>query len=414
MKTLILLGALLAAPLCTLAQEGPGAPPPYPTPLNCPTQAFNSFLTMQYAHGTWYPNPGTPTTDITVVVAHRGLWEYSNTPENSVQAIAAAANGCVEAVEIDLRLTSDGQVVPMHDWNLQRTTNGKGVIYAVPFSYYSSLMLNDRHGNVTTISAPSFSNILNAAQSAVNLMFIFDCKESLDVVKGNPNVYPTSYDVLKAAWPQIVAINNQYPGFRDRIAFKVRFRELPADPAQIISDLNAVSPGSIPTSCAPANLSSCTVLNIIPIWYDNDNGVIPQSQITAYLALANTPTGTGEFNFPFLWYPEVAVPYLPNAPLQPYINGPGSTSPPQNGVNVNAFYPNNDWPEGASMGSGACCRIRNTANTYSSQANYGGDMNYFSYQGFNMVNSDKVYDVMSYLQAQGKRNVCRLAGNCSN
>lgn len=57
---------------------------------------------------------------------HRGANRY--TPENSVAAVREAAALGANYIEIDIRTTSDGKFVLLHDANLNRTTNGKGPV----------------------------------------------------------------------------------------------------------------------------------------------------------------------------------------------------------------------------------------------------------------------------------------------
>jgi glycerophosphoryl diester phosphodiesterase len=60
------------------------------------------------------------------VIAHRGAW--GEAPENTLPAIARAIElGCAMA-EIDLRYTSDGEVVVIHDATVDRTTDGTGTV----------------------------------------------------------------------------------------------------------------------------------------------------------------------------------------------------------------------------------------------------------------------------------------------
>lgn len=56
--------------------------------------------------------------------AHRGL--SAEHPENTVAAFQAAAKAGFPAIECDLRLTADGEVVVLHDAGIERTTNGNG------------------------------------------------------------------------------------------------------------------------------------------------------------------------------------------------------------------------------------------------------------------------------------------------
>lgn len=67
-----------------------------------------------------------PTKQVSVL-AHRGLWgAYSGNasiPENSRGSLQAADDQCMDAVELDVKLTKEGVPVLMHDFNLGRTTN---------------------------------------------------------------------------------------------------------------------------------------------------------------------------------------------------------------------------------------------------------------------------------------------------
>ena len=60
------------------------------------------------------------------LAGHRGDTEKYN--ENSVEGVEGAFRGGATHVEIDLRLTADGQIVIMHDATLDRTTNGSGTV----------------------------------------------------------------------------------------------------------------------------------------------------------------------------------------------------------------------------------------------------------------------------------------------
>jgi glycerophosphoryl diester phosphodiesterase len=58
------------------------------------------------------------------IFAHRGASEYA--PENTLAAFELAVQQKADAVELDAKLTADGQVVVMHDQTVDRTTNGRG------------------------------------------------------------------------------------------------------------------------------------------------------------------------------------------------------------------------------------------------------------------------------------------------
>ena len=61
-----------------------------------------------------------------VRVAHRGA--SAQYPENTLLAFRAAVAQGVDALEIDVHRTADGELVVIHDSTLERTTNGRGKV----------------------------------------------------------------------------------------------------------------------------------------------------------------------------------------------------------------------------------------------------------------------------------------------
>ncbi|KAG0321724.1 hypothetical protein BGZ97_010551 [Linnemannia gamsii] len=67
-------------------------------------------------------------------VGHRGASEQW--PENSIISMAQAVKDGADGLEGDLHLTSDGEIIVMHDPSLDRTTNGTGLIKDRPWHGY--------------------------------------------------------------------------------------------------------------------------------------------------------------------------------------------------------------------------------------------------------------------------------------
>lgn len=63
------------------------------------------------------------------VIAHRG--NRAHAPENTIAAFLRAVDAGADAIECDVRLTADGEVVVMHDPTVDRTTNGSGAVTAL-------------------------------------------------------------------------------------------------------------------------------------------------------------------------------------------------------------------------------------------------------------------------------------------
>ena len=63
---------------------------------------------------------------MTVIVAHRGA--SARAPENTMEAFRLAAETGVDAIELDVHLTADGQLAVIHDETLERTTDRTGTV----------------------------------------------------------------------------------------------------------------------------------------------------------------------------------------------------------------------------------------------------------------------------------------------
>lgn len=61
-----------------------------------------------------------------LICAHRGASGHA--PENTLAAVALAADQGAVMTEIDVQLTADGQVVLIHDETLERTAGGHGLV----------------------------------------------------------------------------------------------------------------------------------------------------------------------------------------------------------------------------------------------------------------------------------------------
>ena len=73
---------------------------------------------------TWDITPGSQR--LPLIIAHRG--DLSTAPENTLAAFQRAWDAGADGVELDVRITKDGQLVVFHDRTLERTSNGLGPV----------------------------------------------------------------------------------------------------------------------------------------------------------------------------------------------------------------------------------------------------------------------------------------------
>lgn len=100
--------------------------------------------------------------------AHRG--EHLRHPENSLPAIQAAIDAGVDYVELDVRTSSDGYLVLMHDPTVDRMTNGKGRIKDMSFADIRKLDLGARFpGKFPDLQIPTFDEALKLAKGKIGI-----------------------------------------------------------------------------------------------------------------------------------------------------------------------------------------------------------------------------------------------------
>ncbi len=72
------------------------------------------------------------------VISHRG--EHLHHTENTLEAYKAALDAGADYYEVDVRTTSDGKLVLMHDGSVDRTTNGTGAVAEKTFAEMRALL----------------------------------------------------------------------------------------------------------------------------------------------------------------------------------------------------------------------------------------------------------------------------------
>jgi len=94
------------------------------------------------------------------VIAHRG--EHLQHPENTLPAYQAAIDAGADFIEVDVRTTSDGKLVMMHDATVDSQTNGKGAVKEMTFARIRAL---DVHGS----TVPTFDEVLELARGKIGI-----------------------------------------------------------------------------------------------------------------------------------------------------------------------------------------------------------------------------------------------------
>ena len=94
---------------------------------------------------------------MTKIYGHRGL--SSKYTENSLEAFLKAYEGKMDGVELDVHMTKDGELVIIHDFLLDRTTNGEGSVSSLTYNEIKNLYLK-RENIVTKEKIPTLREVL--------------------------------------------------------------------------------------------------------------------------------------------------------------------------------------------------------------------------------------------------------------
>lgn len=103
-----------------------------------------------------------------VVVAHRGNRRFE--PENTLAAFRRAVDEGADALETDLRFTSDDQLILFHDPTLDRTTDGVGPVRSHTLAQIKQLRTRKPDGVMGDERVPTLLELLAALQGATPLL----------------------------------------------------------------------------------------------------------------------------------------------------------------------------------------------------------------------------------------------------
>lgn len=87
--------------------------------------------------------------------AHRGF--SGMYPENTMLAFQKAVEAGADGIEMDVQLTKDGQLVVIHDEQVDRTTDGKGLVRDYTLDELKKLDASYRYrGQIDAVTIPTF------------------------------------------------------------------------------------------------------------------------------------------------------------------------------------------------------------------------------------------------------------------
>lgn len=313
------------------------------------------------------------------VLAHRGLWGSSNpdnhsVAENSRSAVVSAADHCMDAMELDVKMTRDGVPVLMHDYNLGRTTDlwthyrgGR------KYSPESNTGAND---TVSSHSATFVTQLrlLTPNRAAASGDFVPTVATAITAARSHPNDAPIVFDVKTAdaarAVSRVAGQLAQRPTdtmamkvnatlYSSKAAFQVDVPNMRGIPVFVTNNLSRINVAQVRDAWASGSTHDAIEANVKSV-----NGFL-QGELLDWAKNRRSPVGT--FN---------AIPDYP---------GGGGR-----------FYDSD----------GHCCyTLADKYITYNGQresSDLRGDWNYLNNQGFTFVTSDNSVALTDWFLNRGK------------
>jgi glycerophosphoryl diester phosphodiesterase len=136
-----------------------------------------------------------------IFFAHRGA--SATAPENTLAAFNLALKQGAPAIEFDVKLTSDRQVVILHDQTLNRTTNGSGEVTKQPLAALREL------------DAGSWKSAEYRGEKIPTLNEVFEAVGKQLLINVELTNYATPFDGLVH---EVAALVKQH-GLQDRVIF---------------------------------------------------------------------------------------------------------------------------------------------------------------------------------------------------
>ncbi len=135
------------------------------------------------------------------IIAHRG--SSLLTPENTIAAFELAVSQKSDAIELDVKLSADGEIVVIHDQTVDRTSNGTGKVLELPLAALKELDAGSWFS--TDFTGESIPTLGEVFETVGKRIFI--------------NIELTNYGSIRDALPnKVVDLVKKY-GMEDRVWF---------------------------------------------------------------------------------------------------------------------------------------------------------------------------------------------------
>ena len=145
-------------------------------------------------------------------IAHRG--EHLHHPENTLSAYQAAIDAGADFIEVDVRTTSDGKLVMMHDATVDSMTNGKGAVKDLTLAQVRAL---DVLGDHVRGQVPTFDEVLALARGKIGIYVDSKQVSAADMIAA----------VEKYAMQDKIVVYGGYQYLKDVAALRPKIKVMP-------------------------------------------------------------------------------------------------------------------------------------------------------------------------------------------
>jgi glycerophosphoryl diester phosphodiesterase len=103
-----------------------------------------------------------------LIYAHRGASAHA--PENTIAAFLLAIEHGADGIEFDIKVTSDGKVIVLHDQTLQRTTTGSGDLKKFTYNELRKLDAGSKFSEkYSTEKLPTLEEVFEAVGTRIGI-----------------------------------------------------------------------------------------------------------------------------------------------------------------------------------------------------------------------------------------------------
>ncbi|MHC5011721.1 MAG: glycerophosphodiester phosphodiesterase family protein, partial [Planctomycetota bacterium] len=132
-----------------------------------------------------------------ILEGHRGA--AGECPENTLAGFRRAAEAGVDAIETDLRITADGEVVCIHDATVERTTDGAGRVDALSLDELRRLDAGARFTTDEGASFPFLDLGVRVPTLAESLEALPSVPFNLELKEAREDLVARTLEVVRAA-----------------------------------------------------------------------------------------------------------------------------------------------------------------------------------------------------------------------